>query len=94
MRHHFNYKSFPGVDYTTLSDANEEEKKYQTACIDVVKDLEDTLKEFQVKIAAAYARLRIEKGAIGDNALEQMNNILPEEVRAKEEMAGNLFDSE
>ena len=60
---------------------------FQKYCIDLVKDLEDTIANFQVKLAAAYARLRIEKQAGGENAIEQMNNMLPESVRSKEEMA-------
>lgn len=84
MKHHFNYQQFPGIDYKVQLDQDE---KYQQACIDLVQDLEETLYDFRVHLAAAYARLRIERGARGNSTLEQMNNILPAAVRKKEEMA-------
>ena len=88
MTHHFNYKTFHGIDYSMApSVAEGDDKKYQQYCIDLVKDLEDTMCNFQVRLAAAYARLRIEKQAGGDSAFEQMHNMLPESVRSKEEMA-------
>ena len=88
MTHHFNYKTFHGIDYSMpLSAVETDDKKYQKYCIDLVEDLEDTLGAFQVKLGAAYARLRIEKQAGGESAFEQLNNMLPESVRSKEEMA-------
>ena len=79
-----------GINYDIPVECKEEDLPYQQECIDLVKDLEETLHDFQVKMAAAYARLRIERGASGENFREQMENVLPEEVKAKEEMAGML----
>jgi 16S rRNA C967 or C1407 C5-methylase (RsmB/RsmF family) len=87
MKHHFDYKSFPGVSYELPKDCKEEDVDYQRECIDLVQDLDETLREFQVKLSAAYARLRIERQASGENFREQMENILPEDVKQKEEIA-------
>jgi 16S rRNA C967 or C1407 C5-methylase (RsmB/RsmF family) len=87
MKHHFDYKSYPGVSYEFPKDCKEEDIEYQRQCIDLVQDLDETLREFQVKLAAAYARLRIERQASGENFREQMENILPEDVKQKEEIA-------
>jgi hypothetical protein len=91
MKHHFNLKTFPGVNYQLPLDVPQPDEKYQKYCIDLVKDLEYTMNQFQIKLGAAYARLRIEKGAAGDNAFEQMNNVLPESVRTKEYMAVEML---
>lgn len=87
MTHHFNYKTFAGIDYTMPTFDSADDEKYQKYCLDLVKDLEQTLFQFQVKLGAAYARLRIEKKAAGADPFEQMQNMLPESVRAKEDMA-------
>lgn len=58
----------------------------------MIKILNEALKDFNIKIAAAYSRLRIEKKAHGSTTREQMENILPLKVRQKEEIAGfNIF---
>lgn len=88
MKHHFNYKSFPGIIYDVDPSID---LKYQKACVDLVKDLEETLCEFQIKLGAAYARMRIEKGASGETPLEQMHHVLPAAVRDKEEMAIDMI---
>lgn len=87
MKNHFDYSAFPGVDYTLPTSSTEKESEYQKYCVDIVSDLEETFKNFQVKLCAAYARLRIERKAGGDSFKEQMENILPPEVKQKEEMA-------
>lgn len=90
MKHHFDYNVFPGIDYTITGKTSETDIKYQQYCIDVVRDLEHTFQEFRIKLCAAYARLRIERQAGGDTFKEQMENILPPEVKHKEEMAGKF----
>ncbi|KAJ3373954.1 putative 28S rRNA (cytosine-C(5))-methyltransferase [Kappamyces sp. JEL0680] len=91
MKHHFNFKAYPGIRFELPDNLSESELKYQRYSMDVVKDLLDTMFQFQVKLGAAYARLRIEKQASGDNAFEQMHNILPESVRSKEDMAVDML---
>jgi hypothetical protein len=93
MTHHFDYKLFGGIDYTLPQTKTGEDLNYQKRCIAIVKDLEETLYEFQVKLGAAYARLRIEKQARGENCFEQMHNMLPPEVRIKEEMAVDMIQT-
>lgn len=55
-----------------------------------VRDLERALHEHQVKLAAAWARVRIARKSIGDSDQERMENILPLDVREKEMRAGSL----
>ena len=82
MKHHFDYNYFPGVNYELPTEnCSGDDLVYQKSCIDLVKDLDFTFKEFQTKLSAAYARLRIERRASGDNFREQMQNILPENVK-------------
>ncbi|KAJ2994941.1 hypothetical protein HDV02_001170 [Globomyces sp. JEL0801] len=88
MKHHFEYKHYPGVDYTIPP--NSDDKQYQQSCIDLVRDLDETLRSFEIKLGAAYARLRIERGASGSSAVEQMEKILPVDVREKEDMAVDM----
>jgi hypothetical protein len=88
MKHHFDYKVFPGISYTIPTETAPEDVQYQKNCIETVKELDETLRDFQVKLSAAYARLRIERGASGASFKEQMDNILPIEVKVKEDMAG------
>jgi hypothetical protein len=54
----------------------------------MVKDLDESFRAFNIKIAAAYSRLRIEMKAFGATTREQMENMLPLQVREKEELAG------
>ena len=53
----------------------------------LIKKMEAALKNHEVKLAAAFARIRIERKANGDNLTEQLENILPQEVRNKENSA-------
>jgi hypothetical protein len=91
MKHHFDYRAFPGIDYNLPKSSTEKDSEYQNYCIDIVSDLEETFRNFQVKLCAAYARLRIERQAGGDSFKEQMENILPPEVKQKEEMAMGML---
>jgi hypothetical protein len=87
MRHSFDYHSYPGIYYPS----SEVEKTSESENNDeIVKDLEESLKRFGVKLAAAFARIRIERRATGNTVQEQMANILPEDVREKETIAGNI----
>ncbi|KAJ3101518.1 putative methyltransferase nsun7 [Physocladia obscura] len=58
---------------------------------EIVKDLENALRQFEVKLAAAFARVRIERRASGNTSQEMLENILPAEVREKEHIAGELL---
>ncbi|KAJ3251106.1 hypothetical protein HDU77_006135 [Chytriomyces hyalinus] len=82
MKFHFDLQAFPGVDYTSAALDESEEQRAE-----IVHDLEDALRQFQVKLAAAFARVRIERRASGTTTQEMLENILPEEVRAKEHLA-------
>jgi len=53
----------------------------------LIQKMEAALKAHEVKLAAAFARIRIERKANGDNLTEQLENILPQEVRNKENSA-------
>jgi hypothetical protein len=55
--------------------------------IPLVRDLFEALRNYKVKLAAAFARIRIERKAEGNNAEEQMENILPPETRRRESFA-------
>ncbi|KAI8610454.1 S-adenosyl-L-methionine-dependent methyltransferase [Chytriomyces sp. MP71] len=81
MKCHFDLQIFPGVDYAAAHSEMEEQRA------EIVKDLEDSLRHFQVKMAAAFARVRIERRASGTTAQEMLENILPEDVREKEHLA-------
>ncbi len=86
MKDHFEPQLFPGITYTNLpSDLSAREDEL----IATIKDLSASLKGFRVKMAAAMARIRIEKRAVGDTFEEMMRNILPAVIRQKEETAGN-----
>ncbi|KAJ3128101.1 hypothetical protein HK098_005155 [Nowakowskiella sp. JEL0407] len=54
---------------------------------ELVRDLSDSLFSHKTKLAAAFARIRIERRASGDCGSERLENILPEDVRAKENVA-------
>lgn len=58
MKHHFNYLRYPGIDFTIPSTTeNKDAEIYDT---ELIKELDESFRAFNVKIAAAYARLRIE----------------------------------
>ena len=85
MKDHFEMHLFPGISYANLpSDLSSRESEL----IETIKDLSSSLKDFRIKMAAAMARIRIEKRAVGDSFEEMMQNILPEEIRLKEQTAG------
>ncbi|KAI9343907.1 S-adenosyl-L-methionine-dependent methyltransferase [Zopfochytrium polystomum] len=85
MKYHVDYQKYPGVDYTGATPSDGTREEIERA--DIVRELDDSLQKFGVKLAAAYARLRIERGAVGHSSREQMENMLSEEVRAKETQA-------
>ena len=82
MKNNFEYKPYRGITFTESDSSilTPQEKKIQ----DDVKDLDEALKEHSIKLAAAYARIRIAKKAIGSTNLEKLENILTAEVRQKE----------
>ncbi|KAJ3322157.1 putative methyltransferase nsun7 [Blyttiomyces sp. JEL0837] len=84
MKCHFEFQKFPNIDYSGAEAPASKEEKYRA---EIVHDLDESLRKFEVKLAAAYARIRIERRAVGDTFQEQMENILPEDVRAKETIA-------
>lgn len=84
MKHHFDYHQYPGINYDLSDEAPVTDKE---AC-SLVRDLDEALRAFQVKLAAAYARIRIERKASGNTPKEQMENVLPDGVREKEDIAG------
>jgi len=56
----------------------------------LIQKMEAALKAHEIKLAAAFARIRIERKANGDNLTEQLENILPKEVRNKENSASEM----
>ncbi|KAI8850291.1 hypothetical protein BC829DRAFT_389713 [Chytridium lagenaria] len=81
MRYHFDLQKFPGVNYhSAIAPAPQAEQERA----ELIQDLEESVKRHGVKLAAAFARIRIERRAWGDTVQQQMENILPEDVRAKE----------
>ncbi|KAJ3268833.1 putative 28S rRNA (cytosine-C(5))-methyltransferase [Borealophlyctis nickersoniae] len=86
MKCHFDYHRYPGILYDRPPNVPEEDK-HETERADTVRELDEAVRAFQIKLSAAYARIRIERRASGDSTVEQMENILPEEVRAREHIA-------
>ncbi|KAI8906764.1 S-adenosyl-L-methionine-dependent methyltransferase [Gorgonomyces haynaldii] len=85
MKDHFDYRKYPGIDLT-LPDNSEREIFNQ----ELVKDLNESLEHFKIKLGAAYARLRIETQAFGETPREQLENILPQNVREREDIAADM----
>jgi len=56
----------------------------------LIRKMELALRSHEVKLAAAFARIRIERKANGNDLTEQLENILPVEVRNKENSACNF----
>ncbi|KAG4083964.1 S-adenosyl-L-methionine-dependent methyltransferase [Neocallimastix lanati (nom. inval.)] len=56
----------------------------------LLQKMEEALKAHEVKLAAAFARIRIERKANGTDLTEQLENILPMEVRNKESSASEM----
>ncbi|KAL5032021.1 hypothetical protein BDV3_000619 [Batrachochytrium dendrobatidis] len=90
MKYHFDYTKYPGIQYTLPSSTNPADTLYQTYTSTTVKEMDEALCSFQIKLSASYARLRIEKRASGDTSREQMENILPLDVREREMMAVDM----
>ncbi|KAJ3034700.1 hypothetical protein HK097_004417, partial [Rhizophlyctis rosea] len=89
MKHHFDFHAWPGIQYPSPPDSSPLSPS-DSERIETVKELETALHEFKIKLAAAYARIRIERRASGGDAKEWMERILPEEVRVKEGIAVEL----
>jgi hypothetical protein len=87
MKHHFELQHYPGIDYKMPDEISLRERDL----IQTMEQLENTLKDFRIKLAAALARIRIEKRAVGETFEEMMRNILPEAQRVKEETAGMIL---
>ena len=89
MKHHFDCRSYQGINYKiyNLDKLSEKELSYEENRISLVKDIYECLEKFNVKLAAAFARIRIENNASGNTLKEQMLNILSPEVQIKEDIA-------
>lgn len=89
MKHHFDYHQYPGVNYEIQKSDKKsvDDLGYQENRIELVKDLSENLEEFNIKLAASFARIRIENQARGTTLKEQTVNILSPEVREKEDLA-------
>ncbi|KAJ1342402.1 hypothetical protein BSLG_003027 [Batrachochytrium salamandrivorans] len=90
MKYHYEYTRYPGIQYDLPDDTTAEDQEYQQNCVYTVRQMDEALRAFQVKLGAAYARLRIEKRASGDSSREQMENILPIQVRERELIAVDM----
>lgn len=88
MKHHFNFSEYPGIDYSTPKDLASSETEQQN--VEIVKSLEDRLRDFELKLSACYARLRIEVKAAGDSSREQMENTISAKERQKENQAAEM----
>ncbi|KAJ3417169.1 hypothetical protein HDV05_006375 [Chytridiales sp. JEL 0842] len=86
IKYHCDYIKYPGIATTGLESSV---SSVESQNAELVKDLDEALRKHGVKIAAAFARIRIERRAAGDTVQEQVENILPEEVRAKENLAAS-----
>lgn len=85
MKYHFDLTTYPGINLSKAPHSSD--AAYQESRIDIVQDLLDSLGDFSVKLAAAFARIRIERQASGETLQDQMLNILPLHVREKEQLA-------
>ncbi|KAI9199691.1 uncharacterized protein BJ171DRAFT_570263 [Polychytrium aggregatum] len=85
MKHNFDYQRFPGIRFDVTDPTPGDLER-----VAMVQELDECLKSHRTKLAAAFARIRIEKQAIGSSSVEQLMNILPEEVRAREQIAGEM----
>ncbi len=89
MQHHFDYRVYPGINYIIqqTSKLSEKDLEYENNRISLVRDLAESLREFNIKLSAAFARIRIENNASGSSLKEQMLNILSPDVQIKENIA-------
>ncbi|KAJ3209940.1 putative methyltransferase nsun7 [Entophlyctis luteolus] len=83
MKCQFDFSCYHGIDYMQAK-SSADDVEHGVA---LVSDLELALRNFQIKLAAAFARVRIERRAAGATSREMLENILPEEVRKKEHLA-------
>ena len=80
LKEDFNFNAYLTLEPT--SNTREEQN-----LISEVKEINDALLEHKIKLAAAYARIRISRQATGSTSLEQLENCLPPEVRFKESVS-------
>ena len=85
MQHHFDYRVYPGINYRIR--LPNQEIDFENNRIALVKELFSCLEEFNVRLAASFARIRIENNATGTTLKEQMLNILSPDVQIKENIA-------
>jgi hypothetical protein len=89
MRYHFDEKHYPGIVHDAVSESDAAQSESMMDGLYSLRDLEQTYPGFRVKFAAALARIRIERRASGPSLKEMISNMLPEELRQKEELAGD-----
>jgi len=89
MQHHFDYRVYPGINYRiqNADKLSNQALQYEDNRITLVKELSASLEEFNIKLAASFARIRIENNASGATLKEQMLNILSPDVQIKENIA-------
>jgi hypothetical protein len=83
MKDHFQFIRQPAIQPTPHSTSNDEKID-----LEELQELVKCLKDFKIKLAAAYARVRIEHKATGDNFEEMIRNLLPEKSRNHESLSG------
>jgi hypothetical protein len=79
MRHEFALEGEKKIRFIHDGQASETES---------VVEIVDCITQNRTNLAAAYARIRIEKQAGGSSPSEVLNNILPEEQRQQDAIAG------
>jgi hypothetical protein len=90
MKVNFEFRNFV-IKYEEVGDnEGEATTKFELMQRQEIKDLQIAMQEHEVKLAAAWARIRIARRAIGETNAERMENILPEDVRQKETRAGKF----
>jgi hypothetical protein len=81
MRRQFDYGVESGNQY--ISSVNED-------TIEDVRCVADTLRCYKTKLAAAFARIRVNRRASGVNLEEQFSKLLTNDLRERESTAGKL----
>lgn len=84
MKYHFETHRYPGISF----DVNQKVTPHEKVMIRKVEELQVALIDFKIKMSASLARIRIEKKASGSTFKEMVENILPDDVRMKENVAG------
>jgi hypothetical protein len=88
MKVNFEFRSFV-IKYKEEGETEEEAPtKFELMQRQEIQDLQHAMQEHEVKLAAAWARIRIARRAIGNTNAERMENILPDDVRQMESRAG------